>query len=397
MLKVDIILPSLISYQKYPNYRKFQIFQLQKLAFPNWNGNWFPVWFNLKNLKKKYNVKIRFLNYLTFNQKKLSKIVGFDARILNNLITKHKYVGVTLKKEILPLLKKIRDEVDFLIYFDNADNPGYFHKEVFQYVDRYYKKQMFKDHSNYSKNLYRERLFADFYARNYTVDLSDEKTVNLKISPTDLQKTGISWNFALKDYRYSNFLTRLLYGLTRKNKIRFYEPRGTRKYFISANYSIKHISELIYFQRAELLKLLEEKYKSNSNVSLGKIPKKIYLSTMRSSKAIVSPFGWGEICYRDFETFIAGAALIKPNMDHLETWPNLYEKNKTYLPISWKIEEWDQEFEKIFSDEKLLLEIARNGQNAYKKIWTKQGSETFCERFIQMITPNLAFEKIDEN
>ena len=109
---------------------------------------------------------------------------------------------------------------------------------------------------------------------------------------------------------------------------------------------------------------------------------------MRSSKAIVSPFGWGEICYRDFETFIAGAALIKPNLDHLETWPNLYQKNKTYLPISWKIEDWDQEFDVLLDDEKLLLEIAKNGQETYKKIWTKQGCEVFCEHFIQMISPN---------
>ena len=49
---------------------------------------------------------------------------------------------------------------------------------------------------------------------------------------------------------------------------------------------------------------------------------------------------------------------------------------------------WDQEFDNLLSDEKLLLEIAKNGQNAYKKIWTMQGCETVCERFIQMINPN---------
>ena len=383
-----MILPSIISYQKYPNYRKFQIFQFQKLAFPNWNGNWFPVWFNLKNLKKRYSVKIRFINYLNINRKKLSKIVGFDSRILNNLIIKHKKVRETLKNEIIPLLEKIKQSADFLIYFDNADNPGYFHKDVFPYIDRYYKKQMFKEHSNYSKNLYRERLFADFYAKNYNVDLNGEKKVNINLNATELQKTGVSWNFALKDYRYSNILTRLLYGLTRKNNLKFYKPRRARKYLLSANYSVKSISELIYFQRSELLKFLKNKYKSFSNVSLGKIPKKYYLNTMRSSKAIVSPFGWGEICYRDFETFIAGAALIKPNLDHLETWPNLYQKNKTYLPISWKIEDWDQEFDILLDDENLLLEIAKNGQETYKKIWTKHGCEAFCKHFIQMISPN---------
>lgn len=31
--------------------------------------------------------------------------------------------------------------------------------------------------------------------------------------------------------------------------------------------------------------------------------------------AAISPFGWGKICYRDFEATLCGAASIKPNMD----------------------------------------------------------------------------------
>ncbi|HEY0090745.1 MAG TPA: hypothetical protein VGB37_17980 [Candidatus Lokiarchaeia archaeon] len=126
----------------------------------------------------------------------------------------------------------------------------------------------------------------------------------------------------------------------------------------------------------------------NDNISLGRIPKKLYLKTMRSSKAIFSPFGWGEICYRDFEILISGAALIKPNMDHLETWPNIYIKNKTYIPISWKIEDWASEIPKVLSDENFLFEVAINGQNQYKKYWTNRGRSVFCERFIDLITPN---------
>ena len=74
------------------------------------------------------------------------------------------------------------------------------------------------------------------------------------------------------------------------------------------------------------------------NFSLGIVPKKEYRKNMYESKFVVSPFGCGEICYRDYETFMAGAALIKPDMSHLETWPNLYIPNETYFPISWDIE-----------------------------------------------------------
>ena len=31
----------------------------------------------------------------------------------------------------------------------------------------------------------------------------------------------------------------------------------------------------------------------------------------------MSPFGFGEICYRDFEAMLNGACLIKPDVSHL--------------------------------------------------------------------------------
>ena len=34
-----------------------------------------------------------------------------------------------------------------------------------------------------------------------------------------------------------------------------------------------------------------------------------------------------------------------------------------------------------------VLEVAKKGQNSYKRIWTKEGKNEFCERFVDMITP----------
>ena len=179
----------------------------------------------------------------------------------------------------------------------------------------------------------------------------------------------------------------MLYGFTRNVNLKFYKPNINRKTILAANYTIKSSYRLIYFQRNQLLKTLKERYNSNKNFSLGKIPKKNYLRTMRTSKAVVSPFGWGEICYRDFEAYLAGAALIKPNMDHLETWPNLYIKNENYISIPWKLEDWADVFQEILTDSKLLLEVAKNGQESYKNLWTSEGRKKFCDHFIEIITP----------
>ena len=388
MINVDIIIPSIISYQKYPKFQKFQKFQLfQNLSLPRFMGNWFPVWYNLKNLKRK-GIKIRFINYLNLKHKKLEDIVGFDSRIINNLIVNYDNVRKTIRNEIIPILKRIRKRAETLLFFDNADNAGYLHHDVLPYVDIYFKKQLFRDFSLYSKPLYKKRLFSDFYARNYDMKEENNYIPDFKLNLKDQNKMSLSWNFALKDYRSSNNLNKFLYGLSRKENLRFYKPSIDRKIILAANYTTRNSYKLVYFQRNQLLKILKEMYKSNPKYSLGKIPKKQYLETLRSSKAIISPFGWGEICYRDFETFISGAALIKPNVDHLDTWPNLYKKHKTYIPIPWKIEEWKEIIPSILDNRKNLLEIAENGQNAYKKIWSTQGNEKFCEHFISMITPN---------
>ena len=40
------------------------------------------------------------------------------------------------------------------------------------------------------------------------------------------------------------------------------------------------------------------------------------------TKVVISAFGLGEIILKDFETFLTGGMLMKPDMSHMETWPN---------------------------------------------------------------------------
>lgn len=64
-----------------------------------------------------------------------------------------------------------------------------------------------------------------------------------------------------------------------------------------------------------------------------KLPKEQFLRLMADSKVALSPFGMGEICFRDFELMQYGTLMIKPSMEHLQTVPNPYISGKTYLPV----------------------------------------------------------------
>jgi len=57
-----------------------------------------------------------------------------------------------------------------------------------------------------------------------------------------------------------------------------------------------------------------------------------YLGTMFRSKSVLSPWGWGEAAHRDYEAMLLGAVVIKPSMDHVACWPDVYVPNETYLP-----------------------------------------------------------------
>lgn len=61
-----------------------------------------------------------------------------------------------------------------------------------------------------------------------------------------------------------------------------------------------------------------------------RLPQNLYYQKLSQSRILIAPFGYGEMAPRDLESAIFGAILIKPNMDHIETMPNIFTE-ETYL------------------------------------------------------------------
>ena len=57
-----------------------------------------------------------------------------------------------------------------------------------------------------------------------------------------------------------------------------------------------------------------------------------YRALMLQSKAVVSPWGCGEACHRDYEAMLLGAVLIKPRTGHVEAWPDIFDGVDCYIP-----------------------------------------------------------------
>ncbi|MEM9433533.1 MAG: glycosyltransferase family 1 protein [Pseudomonadota bacterium] len=89
-----------------------------------------------------------------------------------------------------------------------------------------------------------------------------------------------------------------------------------------------------------------------------------YMIEMRQSKICFSPHGYGELCWRDIEGILSGAVLVKPNMDHLESLPDLYRSDETYLPVRWDFEDLEPVIHRLLHDEDLCRYLSENAFRA---------------------------------
>ena len=115
---------------------------------------------------------------------------------------------------------------------------------------------------------------------------------------------------------------------------------------------------------------------------------KEYMYIMSKSKVSVSPFGWGEIGARDFETIISGSLLFKPHMNHMKTWPNFFVPFKTYIPLKWDFSDLGSKLKYYLNNFEISRKISVNAQKKFRKSISDEGMDQFCSYFIKQINLN---------
>lgn len=81
-----------------------------------------------------------------------------------------------------------------------------------------------------------------------------------------------------------------------------------------------------------------------------------YIEVVKKSKIVVSPWGFGEFCYRDFEAMQCGAVLVKPDTSFITYLPNIYQNDITYVPCTADFSDLEQVIATILENfDKYLL------------------------------------------
>jgi hypothetical protein len=306
--------------------------------------------------KKKDDWKWEFIDY------RFSNILRKQGDLLI-LIRKYqdlKTNALNIASELLELRKNFSK----IIYFDDSAASSVVIFSAFPYVDQYWKRSCLSDTSLYEKKFYGGHLFSHYYHSEFGIDDGNQIFFNSVINnKIDLNKLKISWNIGIGIYplngnsildKHYPLVRRIITGMSILPSI---EPI----YFLISHYIKKMKEELkkeicfnsklrkfssrfhspnyrnsVSYQRNLLLK----KIKENKNFLIGHKSKRDFTQEIYEVFGVLSPFGWGEICYRDFEAALGGSYLIKPDMSHISTWPNIYSKNM-YYSLSWDFSDLD--------------------------------------------------------
>jgi len=351
---------------------------------PNEIAFLFPLYFNKRRLKS-YGIN------LSFFSKKAPKLLEADVLLINSKLFINKWKN---KEDIFEFLLSVKNKGLRVIWCDITDSTGTTQFEVLPFVDKYFKAQKLKDSSKYLHSYYGSRIFTDYYHKKFNITDHDPFPEYLSYIPKadQLDKISVHWNSALADYGIwgDRLLGDKIFKLRRFLPIpytypyKWYFPQKKRPLLFSCRIGTSYKRNTIAFQRKEVDRIVFQKYEKNKSTK--KISRLKYMHELAQSQSVFSPFGFGEICYRDFEIFICGAACIKPEMDHMETWPDLWIKNKTYIPFKWDFSDLDELIFSLEDKKHQMIEIAENAQlKYYKYLCTKEGYNQFCEHFVRIL------------
>lgn len=346
----------------------------------------FPIVANRNRLQKEYSLNVQIVKAPS------QKIWDCDILIISSW-----YVGRELKlwvkgkERVVEFLESAKTKVPKIVWADISDSTGTTHFMVLPYVDLYLKGQVLKNLEEYKNVHYGNRIYCDYYHRKNKIHDHDPGELHLSypLSQKESGKICVSWNTGLANYGYlARYYGMLCYYYPQLHlpwfwPIKWSSPSLKRETKVSCRMGLNYSRATVSYQRKGIQKLIKDKMPTN------KIRRREYFKEMQQSHICISPFGLGEISLRDFEITVSGAAIFKPNCDHMETWPNFLVAGETYIDCKWDLSDFEEKLQWTIFHSKEVFEISNNCQNLFKRLLnTEEGYHTFCERFNKLIIFN---------
>jgi hypothetical protein len=273
--------------------------------------------------------------------------------------------------ELAAIVAKIRKQsprarVVYLDWFAPTDLR--LAETLHQHVDLYVKKHVFRDRTDYSHATYGDTNLMDFYGKLY--DLPHEHQ-SFSVPSDFYSRMLVGPSFATADY----MLPKFLYGSAPSSS-------NPRPIDLHARISFKG-TPWYERMRSEAIAVLDDL--SDLKVVNGTgVKRRAYLRELASSKLCFSPFGYGEVCWRDYEAVMCGSLLLKPDMSHVETNPDIFRAGETYVPLRWDFSDLEQKTRYYLAHPEERARITRNAFMTLQKYFREQG---FLEHMRSVLDP----------
>jgi hypothetical protein len=295
----------------------------------------------------------------------------------------------TTQDACIQYLSEFFSKFDRVILFDDNDSSGMLESGLFPLVDVYAKAQILKDRSFYLVAHQIGTAHRDFVYDNYSID--DLQHSPTAVSQDNLGKLRLAWNLSLSGWNYYNTDSRLkkLYRLI--NAGRYYtelnnlELSARSKQVVFRGRMWESVPTVGWWREKTITHIKNINSQQGIHTPNPKeiFSRKRYQEELSHTLVCPSPFGKGEICYRDFECFMNRSVLIKPNMSHLQTWPDLYHDGVTYISHKWNFLDFEENVHEILSSPLSFEAIALEGQKKFFAALSDGSS--FAEHFLDMI------------
>lgn len=354
-----------------------KIFLLTSTGGGNSHGLSFPYDYFKKELREKLNLYFFEITSNDFESKK-RWLSGFDADIYILSVPVRDGTGEILSKE------KVKDFIAGIdlkkrnktIFFGPTDDPVSPYFDILPYVRLFLLPFTFSNPDDYDVTFRGASKFADAMSTIYDLEPVPEneyhdKLFNSFADAAHRDKLTISWNFthwrrliALFDDQGRNCIRKQDRSID--VNCRFNPYSGWNK---------KHRLE-----SARIINSLSDRY--NVVASSDKIPLENYFQEIEDSKILVSPFGWGAICPKEYEAIMKGCLVIKPTIEHINIFPDVLIPNETYVPVKWDLSDLEEKLVYYLEHEEERNRIIERACSVYREAMT---ADVFVNRVRQII------------
>jgi len=255
------------------------------------------------------------------------------------------------------------------LYFDGDDDSAVQWPGLPAICDLYVKKHLFRDPGDYGRNFVGKSNLTDFVARQTGRSFAEDGIPATRpLEGAAVDRLHLGWNIALDDKMVA---------------LPCLPPEAPRSLDLCGRVHVAPGSWLEGLRSPAIAALAALPAAWAVAVPENRVSPRDYYRELAASRLCVSPFGYGEICWRDIEAILSGCLLVKPGMGHISTQPDLFVAGETYIPVAWDYSDLEAACAPYLANEEARIAIVRKAQ---ARLLESRSADWFVSQIDAMFT-----------